>query len=220
MKIKEADYQIRTIDTKLNELCLTFFDGITWKLLTGIPNKEHVIIWDYVWERKKKIPVTLAICKKTFAPMIHEGRYDMDEKDGYLLLKNKKTMFRHFDHKLISGEKNNLIRWDVIVDMYRNVLVRSAFGREQIFLNISKKEKFKLQGELRYLVRFYDLDGIAFKILVPDKSSEIIFNRKQNGLAKYIGDWLYKSGIKSYLVIETYQHILDELHPDVETIQL
>jgi hypothetical protein len=220
MKIEEPDYQVRTIDTKLNDLCLTFFDGITWKLLIGIPNNEHVIIWDYVWERKKKVSVTIAICKKTFSPMIHEGKYEMDEEDGYLILKNNKTKFRHFDHKVISGDKKNLIRWDVIVDMYRNVLVRSTFGKEQIFLDLGSKEIFKFQGDLRYLVRFYDLDGIAFTILIPDSKSKIIFNRKQNGLAKHIGEWLYKSGVKSYLVIETYQHILDVLHPEVEKVHL
>lgn len=219
MKVEDPNYQIRTIDTKLNELCLTFFDGITWKLIIGIPNDEHIIIWDYVWEKKKKISVTLAICKKTFSPMIHEGKYEMDEEDGYLVLKNSKTKFRHFDHKLISGNKENLIRWDVIVDMYRNILVKSTFGKEQMFLDLGNKKSFQIQGDLRYLIRYYDLDGISFKILIPDSKS-IIYNRKQNGLTKYIGNWLYSSGVKSYLIIETYSHILKELYPKTKTIHL
>lgn len=219
MKIEDPDYQFRTIDTDLNNLCLTFYDGMTWKLLINIPMNEHIIIWDNIWENKKKIPVTIAICKKSFSPLIHEGRYNIDEEDGYLVLKNNTHRIRHIDHKMLSGNQINLLRWDIIVDTYKNILVKSAFGKYQVYLNLNSEHNFEFKNNFVYLFRYFDLDGIVYEAKIPNNVNKYsIYDRKKNGLEQYLGNWLYKSGIKSYLIIETYDFVLNELYPTVQLV--
>ena len=93
-----------------SEIVLTYFDGITWKIVFLKDIIEEKTFGDYFYDKKIKKNITITFCPKSFAAIVYFGKLTEanEYKNNNIIIKDGETLIQQLTGQVISRPKNGI----------------------------------------------------------------------------------------------------------------
>jgi hypothetical protein len=214
---------------ELNDIVVTYADGIHEKVVSYKSIKYFPLIYDYLYENEHKIPITLTICPVLLNPVVYSG-HCVFTGETYLsgsVLSVDGVKFSQFTGESLDKSNKTIRRWSGSIDTLSNIIKHNLdpmFLKTPSSLCLSPTNWIDIsnaQNKLIYGVRYrsnknknHDFNS---SLIVPKKNT---FDMKQNGFLTYLHTFSNKLKQREGFIQISYYSIWEKVYPESKLINL